>query len=131
MVVKTDLCSFSEYRVYPGHGIHFVRKDGQLATFISSKCKSLYHQRKKPSKLTWTVAWRRLNKKEQKDESTRTRKRRTQKVQRAIVGVSIDTLRKRRAEKPEQRQAAREAALREVKERQKALKAKKKGGRKK
>ena len=127
MVVKTELCSFSEFRIYPGHGIKHVRRDGQLVTFITSKSKSLYHQRKKPAKLTWTVAWRRLNKKEQKDEHTRTRKRRVVKTQRAIVGVSYEAIRKRRNEKPELRQAAREAALREVKQRNK----KKKGGAKK
>mmetsp|Transcript_14968 Transcript_14968/g.16937 ORF Transcript_14968/g.16937 Transcript_14968/m.16937 type:complete len:126 (+) Transcript_14968:203-580(+) len=125
MVVKTDLCSFSEFRVYPGHGIRFVRRDGQLMTFISSKSKSLYDQSKKPAKLTWTVAWRRLNKKMQRDETARTRKRRTQKAARGVVGVSVETLRKRRNERPEQRQAAREAALREVKERMKKKKNKK------
>ena len=63
MVIKTEVCAFSEARVYPGHGIRYVRKDGQLVTFFSSKTKSLYLQRKKPAKLCWTVAWRRLNKK--------------------------------------------------------------------
>mmetsp|Transcript_13960 Transcript_13960/g.17312 ORF Transcript_13960/g.17312 Transcript_13960/m.17312 type:complete len:128 (-) Transcript_13960:452-835(-) len=127
MVVKTDICSFSEFRVYPGHGIRFVRRDGQLMTFISKKSKSLYNQNMKPAKLTWTISWRRLNKKMQKDENTRTRKRKTQKATRGVVGVSIESLRKKKNEKPEQRQAAREAALREVKERMK----KKKGGKKK
>lgn len=127
MVIKTDLCSFSEFRVYPGHGTRFVRKDGQLLTFISSKTASLYHQRKKPAKLTWTLAWRRLNKKEQRDQQTKKRRKRIVKVIRPVVGVSAETIRKRRNERPEQRQAARDAALKEVKER---MKAKKKGGRK-
>ena len=47
MVIKTEVCAFSEARVYPGHGIRYVRKDGQLVTFFSSKTKSLYLQRKK------------------------------------------------------------------------------------
>ena len=63
MVIKTDVCAFSEARVSPGHGIKYVRKDGQLVPLFSSKTKSLYLQRKKPAKLCWTVAWRRLNKK--------------------------------------------------------------------
>ena len=25
MVVKTELCAFSEYRIYPGHGIRFIK----------------------------------------------------------------------------------------------------------
>ena len=58
MVVKTELCAFSEYRIYPGHGIRMIRKDGQPVTLISSKCKSMLRQRKKPAKLTWTQTWR-------------------------------------------------------------------------
>jgi len=120
MVVRTDTCAFSEFKIFPGHGIKYVRKDGQVVTFISSKAKSLYHQRKKPAKLTWTIGWRRLNKKDKKDEFSRSRKKKVQKVQRAIVGVSVDLIKKRRNEKPAERNAAREAAKREVKERAKA-----------
>lgn len=123
MVVKTDICAFSEFRIYPGHGKTFVRRDGQPMKFISSKSASLYHQRKKPAKITWTQAWRRLNKKGQKDEHTRARKRRTQKFTRAVVGISVDELKQRKNQKPEFRAAAREAALREVKERAKTVKA--------
>ena len=49
MVVKTELCAFSEHRVYPGHGIKFVRRDGQPLTFRTSKAVSMYHQKKKVS----------------------------------------------------------------------------------
>ena len=37
MVVKTELCAFSEYRIYPGHGQKYVRRDGQLVTVSTSK----------------------------------------------------------------------------------------------
>jgi large subunit ribosomal protein L24e len=47
---------------------------------------------------------------------------------RAIVGVSLEVINKRRTEKPEVRQATRDAALREIKERAKKLKAEKKVG---
>jgi large subunit ribosomal protein L24e len=70
----------------------------------------------------WTLAWRRLNKKGLKDEHSRTRRRRRVKVTRAVVGLNVDELKKRRNQRPEVRAAAREAALREVKERQKAAK---------
>ena len=129
MVVKTELCAFSEHRIYPGHGIKFVRKDGQLVTFRTSKAASLYHQKKKPAKLMWTLAWRRLNKKGIKDEHSLRRRRRKVKVTRAVVGLNVDEIKKRRNQRPEVRAAAREAALREVKERQKALKKAKKAKR--
>ena len=69
MVVKTQVCSFSEFRIYPGHGSKFVRRDGTVVTLISSKAKSMYMQRKKPAKLHWTVTYRRLAKKDKKDEA--------------------------------------------------------------
>lgn len=44
---------------------------------------------------------------------------------RSIAGVSLEVINKRRQEKPEVRQATREAAIREVKERAKKMKAEK------
>jgi Ribosomal protein L24e len=45
----------------------------QPVVLITSKCKSLLMQRKKPAKLTWTQGWRRLNKKIKVEEITRRR----------------------------------------------------------
>ena len=38
MVIKTEQCSFSEYRIYPGRGQKFVAKDGRTYLFLSKKC---------------------------------------------------------------------------------------------
>mmetsp|Transcript_52059 Transcript_52059/g.106141 ORF Transcript_52059/g.106141 Transcript_52059/m.106141 type:complete len:147 (+) Transcript_52059:37-477(+) len=117
MVVKTELCAFSEYRIYPGHGIKFVRRDGQPVLLGSSKAKSLLADRKKPSKLMWTQAWRRLNKKARDDGVVRKKARRAVKVQRAIVGASLaDLTAKRQASKPKPAKASAEAT-KEVKKR--------------
>lgn len=125
MVVKTELCAFSEFRIFPGHGITMVRKDGQLMRMGSHKAMSLLKQKKKPAKLTWTTGWRRLNKKDKKDEGSRTRRKKVVKAQKPIVGLNLETLKKKRSEKPSERSAARDAAKREIKDRQK-----KKGGKK-
>jgi len=119
--IKTDLCAYSEYRIYPGRGSRFIAKDGRLYYFINSKCKSLFLQRTKPVKLTWTQSWRRANKKFRSTEAqTKRRTRRTAKVQKAIVGLTLDEFKKRKDQKPELRQAA-TAALKEAKERKKKL----------
>ena len=123
MVVKTEKCAFSEYNVYPGHGMRMVRRDGQPVTLGGSKTKSMMLQRMKPSKLQWTQGWRRLNKKMQVDTTVKKRTRKTTKFQRAIVGASLEDLKKKKTQKPHERSAQREAALREVKERNKAKKA--------
>jgi len=119
MVIKTEPCSFSEYRIYPGRGRKFAAKDGKVYYFISTKVKSLFHQKKKQVKITWTQAWRRFNKKTKVDEITKRRTRKTTRVQKAIVGISLDEIKRRRAEKPEERERKMEQAKKEVKDRQK------------
>lgn len=45
MVIKTELCAFSETRIYPGHGSRFVRKDGQVsATTAACVCVCVLHE---------------------------------------------------------------------------------------
>eukprot|EP00401_Gymnodinium_catenatum_P070986 CAMPEP_0117508766 /NCGR_PEP_ID=MMETSP0784-20121206/27120_1 /TAXON_ID=39447 /ORGANISM="" /LENGTH=164 /DNA_ID=CAMNT_0005304335 /DNA_START=68 /DNA_END=562 /DNA_ORIENTATION=- len=117
MVIKTDLCQYTEYRIYPGHGQKFIAKDGKVNFFISAKVDSLFHQRIKPVKLRWTQAWRRMNKKGKVDEQAKKRTRKVQKFQKAIVGMSLDDIKKKKAQKPELRQAAKEAAAKEAKAR--------------
>ncbi|OQR96439.1 60S ribosomal protein L24, partial [Thraustotheca clavata] len=119
---KTETCAFSESRIYPGHGTRLIRKDGTTHILLNSKCKSLFLQRKKPAKIVWTLGWRRMNKKLRVEEVTRRRARKTTKIQRAIVGVSVDELKKKRNQKPAVRAAARDAALKEAKDRSKAKK---------
>merc|ERR1719312_513606 len=118
MVIKTDLCAYTEYRIYPGRGQRFVAKDGKISFFISSKADALFHQRIKAVKLRWAQAWRRMNKKGKADEQAKKRTRKAQKFQKAIVGMSLDDIKKKKAMKPELRQQAKEAAAKEAKARQ-------------
>ena len=118
MVIKTDPCAFSEMKIYPGRGIRFVAKDGKSHIFISSKARSLFHQKIKPVKLTWTQAWRRFNKKLQADVVERKKTRKNVRVQKAIVGMSLEDIKRRRTEKPETRDA-------EIKKQEQALKERK------
>merc|ERR1712110_839258 len=118
MVIKTDLCPYTEYRIYPGRGQRFIAKDGKVSFFITAKADSLFHQRIKPVKLRWTQAWRRMNKKGKADEQAKKRTRKVQKFQKAIVGMTLDDIKKKKAQKPELRQAAADAAAKEAKARQ-------------
>ncbi len=103
-------------RVYPGHGIRLIRRDGQPVLLNNSKVKSLLKQGKKPGKLMWTQTWRRLNKKGKDDGSGRKKRVKRAAVQRAIVGADLDALKKmRKATVPKPKSAATEAALKEVK----------------
>eukprot|EP00425_Heterocapsa_triquetra_P000357 CAMPEP_0195055288 /NCGR_PEP_ID=MMETSP0448-20130528/3982_1 /TAXON_ID=66468 /ORGANISM="Heterocapsa triquestra, Strain CCMP 448" /LENGTH=119 /DNA_ID=CAMNT_0040084919 /DNA_START=65 /DNA_END=421 /DNA_ORIENTATION=+ len=118
MVIKTDLCVYTEYRIYPGRGQRYVARDGKTSLFITQKAESLFHQRIKPVKLRWTQAWRRMNKKGKVDEQAKKRTRKAAKFQKAIVGMSLDDIKKKKAEKPQLRAQAKEAAAKEAKARQ-------------
>lgn len=107
-----------------------VRRDGRPVWLGTSKAFSLTIQRKKAAKLVWTQAWRRLHKKGLAETSSKKRTRRAGKVQRAVVGASLEDIKKKVAQKQEIRSAS-QAALKELKDKKvaEAKKAKdKKGG---
>lgn len=109
-----------------------IRRDGKPIWLGTSKAYSLTIQRKKAAKLVWTQAWRRLHKKGLAESASKKRNRRVGKVQRAIVGASLDEIKKRSSKNSEFRTQAREAAVKELKARKEANKSKSaaKGGKK-
>ena len=117
MVTKTELCSYTENRIWPGRGRRHIAKDGKTYFFISTKARSMFHQKIKPVKLTWTLAWRRFNKKIRVDELNRKKRTRTHRVQKAVVGMSLDEIKRRKAESREERDKKHEVAVKEIKER--------------
>ena len=108
MVIKTEICSFSEYRIWPGRGIRFIAKDGRGFLYLNKKCASLSVRKVKAQKITWTTSWRRHNKKVKTDENIKKKRRRQVKVQRAIVGLSLDEINNKRNVKQEVRDAQKE-----------------------
>lgn len=117
MVTKTEICSYTENKIYPGKGRRLVAKDGKLYFFISHKARSMHTQKIKPVNLTWTQAWRRFNKKIRVDELSRKRTRKTTRVQKAVVGMSLDEIKRRKAETREDRDKKHDTAVKEIKER--------------
>jgi large subunit ribosomal protein L24e len=117
MVIKTDPCAFSEIKIYPGRGSHFAAKDGKVHFFISSKTRSLYHQKIKPVKLTWTQASRRYNKKIKVEDIQKKRTKKTTRVQKAIVGMSLDEIKRKRAEDESTRDKQLDATKKDLKAR--------------
>lgn len=94
-----------------------MRKDGLVVHLITHKSRSLYEQGIKPAKLTWTTAWRRLHKKGVKEDGSRSRKRRVVRTARAIQGMSVEDIQKKKKEAPQIRQASKERAAAELKAR--------------
>ena len=130
-LITAELCALSEYRIYPGHGKLMIRRDGKPLWLGSSKAFSLTIQRKKAAKLVWTQAWRRLHKKGVTETATKKRNRRTGKVQRAVVGATLEDIKKKAAQKSTLRKDSQAAAIKELKDRKEANKAKTGGAGKK
>ncbi len=47
-------CSFCDGRIAPGTGTMFVRRDGSILYFCSSKCERNFKLGRKPEKVRWT-----------------------------------------------------------------------------
>lgn len=124
--MKVEIDSFSGNKIYPGRGTLFVRGDSKVFRFSSSKSASLFHQRKNPRRIAWTVLYRRQHKKGISEETTKRKNRRAVKHQRAIVGASLDLIKERRSQKPQDRKHARDLKLAKDKEAKKAAKASRK-----
>lgn len=124
--MKVEVDAFSGSKIYPGRGTLFVRGDLKVFRFQLSKLASLFKQRKNPRRISWTVLYRRHHKKGITEEAVKRKSRRTVKSQRAIVGASIELIKERRAQRPEQRKAARDEKKTADKEKKKADKAAKK-----
>ncbi len=98
----------------------------QVFRFLNQKCESYFHQRLKPSKLDWTVVFRRFRKKGVTEEVTKRRAKKITKVARPIVGVTVESLRALKNQKPQERAAARQKAIATSKAAKKEAESKKK-----
>ncbi|MBZ3887893.1 60S ribosomal protein L24 [Sciurus carolinensis] len=124
--MKVELCSFSGYKIYPGHRRRYARTDGKVFQFLNAKCKSAFLSQRNPRQINWTVLYRRKHKKGQSEEIQKKRTRHAVKFQRAITGASLADIMAKRNQKPEVRKAQREQAIRAAKEAKKAKQASKK-----
>ncbi|EKX46568.1 large subunit ribosomal protein L24e_1, cytoplasmic [Guillardia theta CCMP2712] len=119
MVVKTETCTFSNFRIYPGHGCLYIRTDGKSFRFINAKNEASFHMKRNPRKLNWTLFYRRLRKKGTQEDQLKKAKKRvisTSVLSRGIQGMTIEELKNKTSEGKERRKAMREATVREAKD---------------
>merc|ERR1712070_1349468 len=123
MVVKTETCNYSGFRIYPGHGKKFVRSDQKMFTFITGKAMQCQLMKRRNLTTKWTVHFRRINKKGSIEEAEKRRRAKKTTVKtREIVGLSEEMLAKKRAARPAQKDKQKDAVLAHLKSRKGAKK---------
>ena len=97
MVIKYDTCSYSGYKIAPGHGLRFCEVNGKTHLFINKKNHRLFLNGKKPLKIRWNLKWRTANKKGKVEEAKKKVQRQKKERQvKAIVGLSVEEINKKR-----------------------------------
>lgn len=122
MVIKFQTCSFSEYKIAPGHGMKFAEVNGKVHTFISKKNLRLFRQARKPLTIRWTLKWRTAHKKGKAEESKKQQKKeRVAKQVKAIVGLSLEEIQKIKDQFRDERmgEAVRQKYAQEIKDKKK------------
>merc|ERR1712029_546707 len=119
-IMKIELCVYSGYKIYPGHGRSLVKVDGKNLRFLSGRTHKAHLLKRNPRETWGTVLYRRKHKKGLEEDVAKKRNKRTQKFQRAVVGATLQDIMAKRNQKPEERKAQREQAVRAAKEKQKA-----------
>ena len=85
------MCRFSGKKIYPGWGSRFVRGDSQMFIFGDSKTKQLFHNRKRPAKLAWTMLYRKQHKKIKTDVTQKKKRKSTKNIiSRGIGGATLE-----------------------------------------
>ncbi|CAJ0914049.1 unnamed protein product, partial [Mesorhabditis belari] len=117
--MKVETCCYSGYKIYPGHGKRAVKVDGKVQIFLNAKSAKGTALKRNPREITWTVLYRRKNRKGVHGEESHLKKK-TRKVAqtltRGIGNLTLDALLAKRNQKPEFRKAQREQAIKEAKE---------------
>ena len=95
MVIKYDTCSYSGYKIAPGHGLRFCEVNGKTHLFINKKNHRLFLNGKKPLKIRWNLKWRTAHKKGQVEEAKKkVQKQKKERQVKAIVGLSVEEINK-------------------------------------
>merc|ERR1712064_220225 len=105
MVVKTDVCHFSELKIYPGKGVKIITREGKINIYIHKKARSMAQRKIKAQRIKWTTAWRRMNKKVKTADISKKKRKKAKRVVREIAGMTAEEINRRKHETADDRDA--------------------------
>merc|ERR1712048_574378 len=111
------VCHYCDLKIYPGHGTKIITREGRIFIYIHKKARSQALRKTKAQMIKWTTAWRRANKKIKTSEIGKKKRRKAKRVVREITGMTADEINRRKAESGADRDARKNEAIRQIKER--------------
>merc|ERR1712151_364921 len=117
MVVRTDVCHYCDHKIYPGHGVKTITRDGKIFIYLHKKARHQALRKTKAQNIKWTTAWRRVNKKIKTTELGKKKRRRAKKIVREIAGMTAEEINRKKAETAADRDVKRAEAIRQIKDR--------------
>ena len=124
--MKLETCAYSGYKIYPGHGKRVVRPDGKVQIFLNNRCVRATKLKRSPRDIRWTVLYRIKHKKGthgQEAIQKKKVKKTAQTVNRAVAGMTLESILAKRNQTAEFRKQQRDAATKAAKDANKAARA--------
>ena len=95
MVIKYETCSYSGFKIAPGHGLRYCEVNGKTHLFINKKNHRLFLNGKKPLNIRWNIKWRTAHKKGKVEEAKKkVQKQKKERQVKAIVGLPVEEITK-------------------------------------
>merc|ERR1711920_988533 len=92
-------------------------REGKIFIYLHKKARRQAQRKIKPQRIKWTTAWRRANKKIKTTDIGKKKRRKAKRVVREITGMTADEINRRKAETTADRDARKNEAIRQIKER--------------
>merc|ERR1711920_1174802 len=92
-------------------------REGKIFIYLHKKARRQAQRKIKAQNIKWTTAWRRMNKKIKTTDIHKKKRRRAKRVIREITGMTADEINRRKAESTADRDAKKNEAIRQIKER--------------